>query len=264
SFARSVPTDRVKASVLWSEDEAVACEESDPDALRIVNCGPAFERHEIKVFALDDAKCERPLPDRRVGELRLRGPSVSPGYFEEPELTRKAFVDGWFRTGDLGYVVDGNVHICGRSKEVIIIHGRNFYPQDIEWEASQVHGVRKGNAIAFGTGGDNGEREAVVLAFETAATDQAELDRMTREIRGRIQEVVGLMLDDVVPLAPGVLPKTSSGKLQRTKTRDLYERGELAKRRSQREADRVDQVKEIAKSQLGYLKLAVFGSRKRA
>ena len=263
SFARSVPTDNVKASVLWSEDEAVPCDVSEPDGLRIVSCGPAFAGHEVGVFSLDDSKCEHPLPDRKVGEIRLKGPSVSPGYFEEPELTRKAFVNGWFFTGDLGYKADGQVHICGRSKEVVIINGRNFYPQDIEWEASQVEGVRKGNVIAFGTGGDGGEREAVILAFETALTDPEQLDRMSKEIRGRVQEVIGLMLDDVVPLAAGVLPKTSSGKLQRTKARDLYEQGELVKRRSQRETDRVDQVKEIAKSQLGYLKLAVFGGRRR-
>jgi len=260
SFSNAVPTDRVKASVLWSTDEAVVCEESDPDALRIVACGRAFKDHEIGIFALDDEKCEHPLPERKVGEIRLKGPSVSPGYFEAPDLTEKAFRDGWFFTGDLGYLADGHVHICGRSKEVVIINGRNFYPQDIEWEASQVEGVRKGNAIAFGTGGE--DREAVALVFETAVSDETRLENMVKEIRGRVQEVIGLMLDDVLPLAPGVLPKTSSGKLQRTKTRDLYEEGELVRRRSQREADRVDQVKEIAKSQLGYLKLAVFGGRK--
>ena len=262
SFSQSVPVDRVKASVLWSTDEAVPCDATDPDALRLVACGKAFEGHRVDAFALDDAKCEHPLPERKVGELRLKGPSVSPGYFEEPELTSASFVDGWFFTGDLGYLADGNVYICGRSKEVVIIHGRNFYPQDIEWEASQVEGVRRGNAVAFGTGGDGGEREAVVLAFETTVGDTDQLDRMCKEIRGRVQEVIGLMLDDIVALAPGVLPKTSSGKLQRTKTRDLYEEGQLRRRRSQREADRVDQVKEIAKSQLGYLKLAVFGGRK--
>jgi acyl-CoA synthetase (AMP-forming)/AMP-acid ligase II len=145
---------------------------------------------------------------------------------------------------------------------VVIINGRNFYPQDIEWEASQVEGVRKGNVIAFGTRGDGGEREAVVLAFESAVTEQARLDAMAKEIRGRVQEVVGLVLDDILPLAPGVLPKTSSGKLQRTKARELYENDELTKRRSQRESDRLDQVKSIAKSQLGYLKLAVFGNKR--
>ena len=261
SFSNGVPVDRVKASVLWSDDKAQPCGEDEPDALRIVSCGKCFEGHEAKVFALDDERCDNPLPERTVGEIRLHGPSVSVGYFEEPELTRKAFLDGWFRTGDLGYLADGDVYICGRSKEVIIINGRNFYPQDIEWEASEVQGVRKGNAIAFGTGGDGGEREAVVLAFETTVREPEEQARMIKEVRARVQEVIGVLLDDVLPLSPGVLPKTSSGKLQRTKTRDLYDAGELVRRKSQREADRVDQVKELAKSQLGYLKLAVFGGR---
>ena len=74
-----------------------------------------------------------------------------PGYFNEPEITREAFAGGWLRTGDIGYLAGGNVHICGRSKEVIIVNGRNYYPQDLEWEAGKVEGVRKGNVIAFGT-----------------------------------------------------------------------------------------------------------------
>ena len=263
SFSNGIPTDRVKASVLWSKDEAIPCEESDPDALRLVSCGKAFEGHRVAVFPLEDPTCDHPLPDRKVGEIRIQGPSVSPGYFDEPELTKESFRNGWFYTGDLGYLVEGNVHICGRSKDVIIINGRNFYPQDIEWEVSQVVGVRKGNVVAFGAGGQSNEREAVVVAFETAIEDAAEIDCISKEVRGRVQEVVGVMLDDVVPLAPGVLPKTSSGKLQRAKTRDMYDDGQLKQRRSQREADRLDQVKVLAKSQLGYLKLAVFGGGKK-
>ena len=263
SLSKGVPSDRVKASTLWANDEAVPCEESDPDALRIVSCGKAAEDHQVGVFPLDDTKCEQPLPDRKVGEIRIKGPSVSNGYFDEPGLSSESFRDGWFFTGDLGYIVDGDLYICGRCKDVIIINGRNFYPHDIEWEVSQISGVRKGNVVAFGTGGDGGEREAVVLAFETASEDASEIDRMCREIRGRVQDVVGVAIDDVVPLAPGVLPKTSSGKLQRIKTRDLYDDGTLKQRRSQREADRLDQAKVIAKSQLGYLKLAVFGGRKK-
>ncbi|MFW5740931.1 MAG: fatty acyl-AMP ligase [Myxococcota bacterium] len=235
SFSKSIPTDRVKASALWSNKEAVACDESEPGALRIVACGKAFQNHQIAVFALDDESCERPLPDRKVGEVRLKGPSVSPGYFEAPSLTADAFRHGWFCTGDLGYLVDGTLHICGRAKEIVIVNGRNFYPQDIEWEASQVAGVRGGNAIPIGTRGEREEREAVTLVFETAISDATRLDEMVREIRGRVQQVVGLMLDDVLPLAPGVLPKTSSGKLQRTKTRALYQEGKLVRRRGQRE-----------------------------
>jgi fatty-acyl-CoA synthase len=263
SFSRGVPTDRVKASVLWAEGKALEQPDAaDRDALRIVCCGKAFEKHEIGVFEQGDEQSARPLPERTVGELRLRGPSVTPGYFEEPELTREAFAGGWFKTGDLGYLAGGEVLICGRSKELVIVNGRNFYPQDIEWEASQVPGVRKGNVIAFATGGEDGDREHVALAFETAATEPEELRRMSADVRARVQAAVGLALDDVVALPAGALPKTSSGKLQRTKTRELYDKGELAARRSAREVDRLDQVKEIAKSQLEYLKLAVFGGRR--
>jgi acyl-CoA synthetase (AMP-forming)/AMP-acid ligase II len=263
SFARGLPTDRVKASTLWSEGRAEPCEESDADALRIVSCGHSFERHEVGVFALDDDQGKRPLGEREVGELRLRGPSVSQGYFEEPELTRKAFADGWFRTGDLGYKSNGDTYICGRSKELLIVHGRNFYPQDIEWEASQIDGVRKGNVVVFGTSGAESQGEGVVLVFETGETEPASREKIVAAVRARIMEFTGLTVDDVVPVTPGVLPKTSSGKLQRTKTRDLYERGELTGRMSARDADRMGAAKEIARSQLAYLKLAVFGGRKR-
>ena len=262
SFSNGVPTDRVKASVLWSEGRAERCEASDPDSLRIVSCGRAFEGHEVGVFPLGDDSGSKQLADREVGELRLRGPSVSQGYFEEPELTREAFVGGWFRTGDLGYQADGDTYICGRSKELLIVHGRNYYPQDIEWEASQIDGVRKGNVVVFGTSGAESQGEGVVLVFETGDTDAGAREKSAAAVRARVMEFTGLQLDDVVSVAPGVLPKTSSGKLQRTKTRDLYERGELASRGSAREADRMGAVKEVARSQLAYLKLAVFGGRK--
>lgn len=262
SFARGVPTDRVKASVLWSEGRAEPTESTD-DSLRIVSCGPAFENHEIGVFAVDDASCETRLPDRVVGELRLHGASVSQGYFEDPELTKEAFVDGWFRTGDLGYLADGQAHVCGRLKEIVIVHGRNFHPQDIEWEASQVPGVRKGNVIAFGTLDAVADCEKVVLALESGAVEPAERERIEADVRARILEVIGIALDEILVLSPGTLPKTSSGKLQRTKTRQLHHEGLLAQRVSVREADRVEQVKHVARSQFHYLKLAVLGRKKK-
>lgn len=259
AFSRGVPTDSVSPTPLWEEGRAVSS--NGTDALRIVNCGKAFKGHEISVFAMDDENGDAPLPDRMVGEIRLRGPSVSQGYYQEPETSATAFVNGWFRTGDLGYLSDGELFICGRQKEVIIVNGRNFYPQDIEWEASQVDGVRKGNVIAFGTHGQDHDRETVVVALETSVVDAEQHQKMASDIRARVQERIGITIDDVVVLAAGALPKTSSGKLQRTRTRDLYDTGELTDRKSQREVDRVDQVKNLAKSQLEYLKLAVFGGR---
>jgi fatty-acyl-CoA synthase len=235
---------------------------SQPSAtVEIVQCGPAFEGHEVRAFAVDDDESARPLGDREVGELRLRGPSVMRGYFNDDELTREAFPGGWMRTGDLGYLADGNVHICGRSKEVIIVNGRNYYPQDLEWEAGQVPGVRKGNVIAFGTMKPHNDRERVVIAFETGVVDPAEQVRLKGEVRRSVQQALGLTVDDVVAVGTGVLPKTSSGKLQRTKTRELYETGVLLGRTSAREVDRLEVLKELAKSQIGYFRHALVGGR---
>lgn len=260
SFARGVPTDRVQTAAL-AEGRAVP--HHDDGATRIVSCGRPFAGHEIGVFALDDDHSKEPLPERAVGELRLRGPSVFSGYFQDPALSAQAFAGGWYRTGDLGYLADGAAHVCGRSKELLIVRGRNYYPQDIEWAASQVDGVRKGNVIAFGTEGADGEGECVVLAFETGTDDPAAREQLVSAVRARVMEVTGLALEEVLPLAAGVLPKTSSGKLQRLKTRELYQDGALSTRKSVRDSDRVDQVKAVAKSQLAYLRLALFGGRAR-
>jgi fatty-acyl-CoA synthase len=264
SFSRlgaGVNTDTVRGDALWSEGKAEPAAPDEEGGSDVVECGSAFEGHAIAVFAPDDRESATPLGERQVGELRIQGPSVMQGYFNEPELTAEAFAGGWLRTGDLGYLAGGKVHVCGRSKEVIIVNGRNYYPQDLEWEASRVEGVRKGNVIAFGTMKPHNDRERVIIAFETGVTGDAERQALRGEVRRVVQQALGLTVDDVLPLSIGVLPKTSSGKLQRRKTRELYEEGELAARTSAREVDRVDMAKEIAKSQLSYFRHALFGSR---
>jgi len=264
SFSRlgeGVVTDTVEGDTLWSKGRAEPTSPEAEGATTIVQCGPPFEGHDVRAFAESDLESASPLGEREVGELRLRGPSVMAGYYNEPELTREAFAGGWLRTGDLGYIAGGNVHICGRSKEVIIVNGRNYYPQDLEWEAGKVAGVRKGNVIAFGTMKPYNDRERVVIAFEMGAPDD-ERQALKGEVRRVVQQALGLTVDDVVPLAAGVLPKTSSGKLQRAKTRELYETGVLLGRTSSREIDPLDAVKEIARSQLGYFRHALLGGRR--
>ena len=256
-----VQTDAVKGEALWEEGRAEPAAEAEPGAASIVRCGSAFPGHEIQVFAPEDEASERPLGERQVGEIRLRGPSLMSGYFNEPELTREAFAGGWLKTGDLGYLAGGEVYICGRSKELIIVNGRNYYPQDLEWEASKVEGVRRGNVIAFGTMKPNHDRERVIICFETNLHGEAERAAQKGEVRRVVQQALGLTVDDVVPLGAGVLPKTSSGKLQRSKTRELYETGALLDRTSSREVSPVAIAKELAKSQLGYFRHAVFGGK---
>jgi fatty-acyl-CoA synthase len=252
---------------LWEQGEARVVPDSDDDAVRLVSCGPEFPEHAIRVFDPDDATSSRPLPERRVGEIRIGGPSVMRGYWEDAERTQEAFSGGLLRTGDLGFLHEGHIFICGRSKEVVIVNGRNYYPQDLEWEASKVPGVRKGNVIAFGARDPSGverDRERVVMAFEVQEPERLRnASALLGEVRKAVQEGIGLTLDDAVALPPGALPKTSSGKLQRAKTRDLYETGELMGRPTSRDASKVELAKQAAASQLSYFKLAILGGRKK-
>jgi acyl-CoA synthetase (AMP-forming)/AMP-acid ligase II len=261
-LARGVKTDAVDAAKLAADDEAVPAEGDGAGTLDIVSCGRAFEGHEIAVFAREDRESSAPLADRAVGEIRVRGPSVTSGYFNEPELTRETFAGGWLKTGDLGYMVEGEIYICGRDKELIIVNGRNYYPQDLEWQAGTVEGVRKGNVIAFGTRKPLNDRERVIIAFETSVRDALARDALVEEVRRAVRQSTGLSVDDVVALDTGVLPKTSSGKLKRAETQALYEKGQLFVRQSAKKGDPLDTAKEIALSQLGYVRAAIFGDKK--
>jgi acyl-CoA synthetase (AMP-forming)/AMP-acid ligase II len=258
-IGEGVIVDRVDGDALWSRGEATPLTETNDRTAAVVSCGSAFEGHEVKVFAESDFESTTPLGERQVGELRLRGPSIMRGYWEDPELTRDAMAGGWLKTGDIGYVAGGHVYICGRSKEVIIVNGRNYYPQDLEWEASRVEGVRKGNVIAFGTMKPTHDRERVIIVLETLVPEGDAREKLKGEVRRTVQQAIGLTVDDVLPVDVGVLPKTSSGKLQRAKTRELYETGELTELTSARQVDRVGVVKELVKSQLGYFLHAVLG-----
>ena len=251
---------------LWSEGLVEVTSDESEESVRLVSCGAKFEDHDVAIFAIDDLASEHRFESDRVGEIRIAGPSVMAGYWEDVERTREAFAGPFLRTGDLGFLHEGNVYICGRSKEVVIVNGRNYYPQDMEWEASKVAGVRKGNVIAFGARDPSGierDRERVVVAFEMQYSDEADRAQgVAQEVRKAVQEGMGLTVDDVVPVAPGALPKTSSGKLQRAKTRELYEAGELVGRVGKGDGSKVELAKSAALSQLSYLKLAVLGGRK--
>jgi acyl-CoA synthetase (AMP-forming)/AMP-acid ligase II len=257
----------VHGPTLWEEGIARAVPETDEDAVRLVSCGPEFPEHKIRVFDPSDGSSEHPLQEGHVGEIRIAGPSVMRGYWEDAERTREAFAGPYLCTGDLGFLHEGHIFICGRSKEVVIVNGRNYYPQDLEWEASKVEGVRKGNVIAFGARDPSGverDRERVVMALEVQEPERLRnASALLAEVRKAVQEGVGLTLDDAVALPPGALPKTSSGKLQRAKTRELYETGELMGRHTPRDATKLDVAKQAAASQLSYFKLAILGSRKK-
>lgn len=159
-----------------------------------------------------------PLVEREVGELQIRGTSLCEGYYNDPAATEALFSEGWLCTGDLAYLIDGQLVMCGRIKDVIIVGGRNLFPEDIERAVSQVEGVRAGNVIAFGVEGHNG-KEAIVVMAESKLEDTRAL---RRAVNAKVRSAVGVPAKEIVFVAPGTLPKTSSGKLQRSLCRDQF------------------------------------------
>lgn len=190
---------------------------------RLPRLGRPLDGLELRVC---DPTTGRTTQDREVGELELRGSSITPGYYGYAQVSAEARRGDWFRTGDLGYVVDGELVVCGRLKDVIIVGGRNVFPEDIERAAESVEGVRAGNVIAFGTEGRRG-REAVVVVAETKF-DEVSGSHIRAAVAARVTDAIGVPPEDVVLVRPGTLPKTSSGKPQRSLCRRRYRGDELA------------------------------------
>lgn len=184
----------------------------------LVSCGKTFPEHEIMVQDQEG----RPLPEGCVGEIVFRGPSVTPGYFRNPEATRQLLKGGWLHTGDLGFLLDGDLYVSGRQKDLVIINGRNYPPQAIEWIVEEIAGIRKGSVVAFSVNGDSTEK--LIIIAETAMTDHTELSRVISE---QVRSAFGLAVHQVVLVGRGSIPKTSSGKLQRRRTKALFEGGLL-------------------------------------
>lgn len=186
---------------------------------RFAKLGPPLPGIELRV--VDDVGGVR--GEREVGLLQLRGPSVTPGYLtvHGPVPTQDA--DGWFDTGDEGYLVDGQVVVCGRRKDVIIMGGRNIYPTDIERAASTAEDVRAGNAVAVRLAvGESRHRESFAVVVESRKAGDPDAERTIRaDVTHRVVTTVGVRPAEVVVLGPGTLPKTPSGKVRRAATGDL-------------------------------------------
>jgi acyl-CoA synthetase (AMP-forming)/AMP-acid ligase II len=214
-------TDEVDAGAL-AEDRLAQPPAGGARVLCVPSCGVPMPGLEVRI---GDCTTGAALSERAVGEILVRGPSVTPGYFHDPESTRAArWPDGWLRTGDLGYQAGGQLYPCGRTKDVIILRGRNLHAHDVEALAGSVADVRTGNVVAFGAPGGDGEERLVVIA---EARDPELASGIAREIRGRVGDALGVIPDDIVVVAPGSLPKTSSGKLRRLEARERWEAGTL-------------------------------------
>ncbi|ATL70463.1 fatty acyl-AMP ligase [Nocardia terpenica] len=183
-----------------------------------VACGRPIAGHRILI--VDDEG--NPLPERHIGEVAFQGPSVAAGYHGDAEATRRSFTAHGLRTGDCGYLAEGILYVTSRKKDLLIINGRNHDPQTVEWAAAEVPGLRKGNVVAFTRPGRT--TEEVVIVAELRGGNAA---TVARQVRGHIQTKLSLPVAEILLLVPGELPKTSSGKVKRSKTRQQYLEGAL-------------------------------------
>ncbi|KQR87838.1 fatty acyl-AMP ligase [Sphingomonas sp. Leaf343] len=187
----------------------------------IVNCGKPVRDMVVEIRQENGT----PLPDRAIGKVWCKGPSVMVGYFRDPAATEACMQDGWLDTGDMGYLSDGYVYIVGRAKDMIIVNGKNHWPQDIEWAVEQIPGFKAGDIAAFAITTPGGEETPAVLV-QCRSSDDAERTRLRDAIRERVRSVTGMnCVVELIP--PRTLPRTSSGKLSRAKARNLYLAGEI-------------------------------------
>ena len=217
-------TDDVDRRVLETDRYAAPADPAREGTRRLAKLGKPLAGLEVRIVDPDDG---RHCVEREVGELQIRGTSVTSGYYRRPDTTAQCFVDGgWLRTGDLAYLVDGELVVCGRIKDIIIVAGRNVFPEDIEEAVGAVEGVRAGNVIAFGVDGGRAGVQSVIVVAETKA-EPHEHETIRRAVAAKIRGSVGLAAREVILVAPGSLPKTSSGKLQRSLCKQRHGQAEL-------------------------------------
>jgi fatty-acyl-CoA synthase len=187
----------------------------------IVNCGKAVPGLTIEVRDENG----RILPDRKIGRVFVKGLGIMAGYFRDPEATAACMKDGWLDTGDMAYMKDGSLYIVGRAKDMIIINGKNHWPQDIEWAIEQLPGFKAGDIAAFSVTTPSGEEApAVLVQCRTSCND--ERIKLRDAIKTKVKAITGMScVVELVP--PRTLPRTSSGKLSRSKARLQYLSGEI-------------------------------------
>ncbi|WP_433574497.1 AMP-binding protein [Nocardia brasiliensis] len=219
SGGRAVPLDPAAADGHPAQDENNTATVVSEETATIVSCGPPLPGHEIVVR--DDAG--EAVAERSIGEIWVRGPSIARTYLGAFSATHNTFrPDGWLRTGDLGYLADGELFVTGRVKDLLILNGRNIDPQRVEWVAETVAGVRAGGVVACTRPGSGSEELVVVAECRTADTTE-----IPAALREAVAATLGIPVHDVVTVAPGTVPRTTSGKPRRQETRRRYLEGAL-------------------------------------
>ena len=217
-----IEVDVVDESLLSLEHRAVPATADTAKTREVVNCGIPMPEYDIDIR---DENGDT-VGERGVGQIYVRGPSVMSGYFNDPDGTRSVLDDeGWLDTGDMGYMLGKALYIVGRAKDLIILNGRNHWPQDIEWTVEQIEGLRSGDSAAISVPGRGNEEVAMILV-QPRVSELDERRKLVDEIKRRVQKDVGISCR-VALVKPRSLPRTSSGKLSRVKARTSYISGLL-------------------------------------
>jgi fatty-acyl-CoA synthase len=230
---RGPKVDRVERETFTTQGRAVPAKAEDENAIAFVSSGVALPRQEVTL--VDEAG--KKVEERTEGFLWFRGASSTSGYYKNEEATEKLFAGGpahaegdyaWVNSGDRAYQADGEIYITGRVKDIIIKGGRNLYPHEVEDLASRVEGIRKGCVVAFGLKGAETGTEKLVIVAESREEEKGKRAAIVAAINDQVSRGLGLPPDRVELIPTGSIPKTSSGKLRREETKQLYVAGTLA------------------------------------
>ncbi len=186
--------------------------------LHLVSSGRPISNTRVRILSVDG----KVLPERQVGEVALQSDCMLQGYYNRPEETEKAFQDGWYLSGDYGYIANGELYVTGRKKDLIIVGGKNIYPQDLEQLAMEVPEVHRGRVVAFGVFDGRSGTEEVVIVAETGTEIIPEQERIAEQIRQVVTRGSAVTLRNVYLVTEQWLVKTSSGKIARAANRDKY------------------------------------------
>jgi fatty-acyl-CoA synthase len=209
--------DVISRTVLGEQHRAEPATDGDL-SIEMLSCG--FPIPNCEIMIVDDAR--NPVAERHVGEVAVRSDSMLSGYYRRDDLTAQAMFNGWYLTGDLGYVADGELYITGRKKDLIIVGGKNVYPQDLEAITGEVPGVHAGRVVAFGVPDERLGTEAIVIVAEADTEDEDQRASIGREIRQRVAQQTETALQNVLLVDHMWLHKTSSGKIARGANREKY------------------------------------------
>ena len=198
--------------------ERVVRDANDKASVTVMSSGHALPNVQIKI--VDEKGNE--LPERVIGEIALKSDCMLTGYYNRPDATEKAFVDGWYVTGDYGFISGGEIFVSGRKKDMIIVGGKNVYPQDLEMLSYEVPGVHAGRSVAFGLFDEEQGTEEVVIIAEADSDDEAKNQKIAELIRQHVTKNSAIALRHVKVVGPKWILKTSSGKTARSANKEKY------------------------------------------